>query len=314
MKIVIIGGSGHVGSYLVPELVNQGHYVVNISRQLRKPYFAAEEWQKVEQVTLDRSNDQEFTSVIAALLPDVVIDMICFTTDSARQLVNELEGKIQHFIHCGSMWVHGHSDYVPATESQVRKPICNYGKQKLAIENYLLEKAANGFPATVLHPGHITGPGWLPINPAGNLNPDVFSRLARGEKLGLPNLGMETLHHVHAADVAAAFLLAINNPCQAVGEAFQVVSEQAITLRGFAEHVGSWFERKPNLHFVCWEEWAKTVSEKDAMLTWDHITHSPNGSIEKAKRLLGYRPRYSSMEAVKEAVDWQIAENNLLNS
>ena len=32
-----------------------------------------------------------------------------------------------------------------------------------------------------------------------------FAQIARGETLVLPNLGMETVHHVHAADVAQAF-------------------------------------------------------------------------------------------------------------
>ena len=314
MKIVIIGGSGHVGTYLVPQLVNLGHTVINVSRQLREPYFPSNEWRYVQQITLDRTEDADFDSRIASLSPDVVIDMICFTPESAEQLVNALKGKVGHFIHCGTMWVHGHSHYVPATESQYRKPICNYGKQKLAIEANLLDQAISGFPATILHPGHITGPGWMPINAAGNLNPEVFRILAHGKQLSLPNFGMETLHHVHASDVASAFILAINNPQESIGEAFHVVSEQAITLRGYAEHVASWFEREANLSFLCWEEWKTTVSEDDAKLTWDHIAHSPNGSIEKAKRLLGYKPRYSSMEAVKDALDWQIAENNLLLS
>jgi uncharacterized protein YbjT (DUF2867 family) len=36
-RIVIIGGSGHVGSYLLPALVERGHEVVNISRGAAKP-------------------------------------------------------------------------------------------------------------------------------------------------------------------------------------------------------------------------------------------------------------------------------------
>jgi nucleoside-diphosphate-sugar epimerase len=44
------------------------------------------------------------------------------------------------------------------------------------------------------------------------------------------------------------------------------------------------------------------VSEEDAAATWDHIAHSPCCSIEKAKRI-GYQPRYSSLEAVRESVD-----------
>jgi nucleoside-diphosphate-sugar epimerase len=41
-------------------------------------------------------------------------------------------------------------------------------------------------------------------------------------------------------------------------------------------------------------------------MTWDHIAHSPNCSIAKARRLLGYHPRYSSLQAVRESVDWLI--------
>ena len=311
MKIVVIGASGHVGTYLIPHLICLGHSVINISRQQRQPYFLSAEWEEVEQITLNRTQP-DFGVRIAALSADVVIDMICFTQEEAKLLATAINGKIQHFIHCGTMWVHGYSTYVPATEGQDRKPFCEYGKQKLAIETYLLNHAPAGFPATVLHPGHITGPGWLPINPAGNLNPEVFRILARGAKLQLPNLGLETLHHVHASDVASAFIRAINKPEVAIGEAFQIVSEQAITLRGYAEVTGSWFGKQADLEFVCWDRWKTNVSEEDAKLTWDHIAHSPNGSIEKAKRLLGYQPRYSGMEAVKEAVDWQIAENNLL--
>ncbi|GAG65857.1 unnamed protein product, partial [marine sediment metagenome] len=62
------------------------------------------------------------------------------------------------------------------------------------------------FPATVLHPGHIVGEGWAPLNPAGHFNPEVFTKLARGRELVLPNLGLETVHHVHADDVAQVFI------------------------------------------------------------------------------------------------------------
>jgi nucleoside-diphosphate-sugar epimerase len=35
MRIVVIGGTGHIGSFLVPRLVRAGHEVVNISRGTR---------------------------------------------------------------------------------------------------------------------------------------------------------------------------------------------------------------------------------------------------------------------------------------
>jgi nucleoside-diphosphate-sugar epimerase len=43
-------------------------------------------------------------------------------------------------------------------------------------------------------------------------------------------------------------------------------------------------------------------------VTWDHIAHSPNCSIAKARKLLGYEPRYSSLEAVRESLDWLIEQ------
>ena len=256
--------------------------------------------------------DGRFGQEIRDLGPDVVIDMVCFTLASAQQLVEALRGQVQHFLHCGTIWVHGHSAQVPTTEEQPRKPFGQYGINKAQIEAYLLEEARRGgFPATILHPGHIVGAGWAPLNPAGHFNTEVFEGLARGDELALPNLGMETVHHVHADDVAQAFMKAIANRSTAVGESFHVVSPAALTLRGYAEAMAAWFGKEPKLRFVPWEQWRTAVSAQDAEYTWDHIAHSPNCSIAKAVRLLDYRPRYTSLQAVFESVGWLTAEGRI---
>jgi nucleoside-diphosphate-sugar epimerase len=310
MRVVVIGGTGHVGTYLVPRLVEAGHEVTHVSRSRRTPYQPHVAWKSVQQVMMDRAAEEaagNFGPRIRSLHPDVVIDMICFTLESAYHLVGALRGDVQHFLHCGTIWVHGPSVQVPTTEEQPRHPFGEYGIQKAAIEAYLLNEARRyGFPATILHPGHIVGPGWEPLNPAGHFNPRVFTQLAHGEELALPNLGMETVHHVHADDVAQAFMRAMANRSTAVGESFHVVSPAALTLRGYAEAVAAWFNQPARLRFVGWEEWRTTVSEEEANATWDHIAHSPNCSIAKAQRLLDYRPRYSSLQAVYEAVSWLI--------
>src|SRR5271169_6146271 len=123
------------------------------------------------------------------------------------------------------------------------------------------------------NPGHIVGPGWEPLNPAGHFNPEVFERLARGEEVILPNLGLETVHHVHADDVAKAFVQAMVHRSVAIGENFHVVSAAALSLRGYAETVSAWFGKNASLRFLSWDEWRKTVSKEDAAATWDHIAH-----------------------------------------
>jgi nucleoside-diphosphate-sugar epimerase len=306
MRVIIIGGTGHVGTFLVPRLVLAGHEVISVSRKKREPYVSHPAWESVKQIVIDREEadrSNSFGRQILKLSPDIVIDMICFTPESARSIAETLNGHIQHFLHCGTIWVHGHSELVPTVETQPRRPFGEYGINKAAIESLLLtEHRRTGFPVTILHPGHIVGPGWAPLNPAGHFNPEVFNILAEGKELLLPNLGLETVHHVHADDLAQAFHKAIDNRNQALGESFHIVSEQALTLRGYATSMAAWYGKAANLRFLPWDEWKETLSKEEAEATLDHISHSPNCSIEKARKLLNYAPRYSSLQAVQESV------------
>ena len=314
MRIVVIGGSGHIGTYLSPMLVEAGHEVVCVSRGMREPYQPHSAWNTIEMVPLDRDAEEareDFGTRVAKLGAEVVIDLTCYKPSSAEQLAEALRGRVGHFLHCGTIWVHGHSVVVPTREDAPRAPFGDYGLRKLAIETFLLNEAQSGFPATVLHPGHLVGPGWAPINPAGNFNVEVFANLAAGREVLLPNLGMETLHHVHAADVASAFVRAVKRRDDAVGVSFHVTSSGAVTLRGYAERIAAYFGREPILRFLPWEEWRTHFAEKDARTTWDHIARSPHCSIEKARSLLGYEPRYGSMDAVEESVSWLVRNGRL---
>jgi nucleoside-diphosphate-sugar epimerase len=317
MRVAIIGGTGHIGSYLTPRLADAGHTVLCISRGLKEPYRKHSAWKRIEHVTMDRAVEEAeggFGKRIAQLDTEAVIDLTCYEPRSAEQLVAALRGTDTHLLHCGTIWVHGPSVVVPTTEDEPRRAFGDYGIKKAAIETYLLSEARTAaLPITLLHPGHLVGPGWAPVNPAGNFNPEVFSRLLRGAPVQLPNIGMETLHHVHADDVAQCFQKAMENRSSALGQSFHVVSAAALTLRGYAERVATWFGRTAQLEFLPWEEWKLGVSPKEATVTWDHIAHSPNCSIAKARKLLAYEPRYSSLQAVRESVDW-LTENNAIKA
>jgi nucleoside-diphosphate-sugar epimerase len=306
MRVVVIGGTGHIGTYLTPRLVEAGHEVLCVSRGTKAPYRGHAAWRSVRNIHLDREAEERsanFGEKIAALDPQVVIDLTCYLPESATQLAESLMGRVEHLIHCGTIWVHGHSCIVPTSEDAPRSPFGEYGIRKTAIERYLLGLSRlKGMSITILHPGHLVGAGWNPVNPQANFNPDIFTSIAKGDPVILPNFGMETLHHVHADDVAQAFLQAMARRSTAVGEAFHVVSAAALTLRGFAQRMAQWFGTEARLEFQPWDEWKKTANERDGRHTWDHIAHSPNCSIAKAQQLLNYQPRYSSLEAVQEAV------------
>jgi nucleoside-diphosphate-sugar epimerase len=309
-RVVVIGATGHIGTYLVPRLVDGGHEVIAVSRGVRGPYYASPQWDAVTTVTADReAEDAEgtFGDRMAAWHPDVVVDLICFTKTSAQQLVDALRPSRPLLVHCGTIWVHGPALRVPVTESEPRTAYGEYGTGKAEIETLLhQETRAGGVPAVVLHPGHISGPGWPVITPAGNLDPAAWTALATGRPLALPDHGLGVLHHVHADDVAQAFERALSRPA-AIGASFHVVAEQAMTQRGLAVGVAQWFGREAVLDFVDWAEFIRRAGPEHAEVTREHTVRSITASITRAREVLQYAPRYSSLEALHEALAWLVA-------
>ncbi len=59
MRVIVIGGSGHIGTYLTPRLVRGGYETVVVSRNQRQPYHADPAWESVERVKLDRQSEEE---------------------------------------------------------------------------------------------------------------------------------------------------------------------------------------------------------------------------------------------------------------
>jgi nucleoside-diphosphate-sugar epimerase len=309
-RVVVIGATGHIGTYLIPRLVRGGHEVIALSRGTREPYRSSPLWQQVTRVTADREAEDAagtFGDRIAALRADAVIDLVCFTAASAQQLVDALRPARPLLLHCGTIWVHGPALRVPVTEDEPRTAYGEYGTGKAEIEALLhRETMAGGVPAVVLHPGHISGPGWPVITPAGNLDPDAWTRLAVGQPLALPDHGLGVLNHVHADDVAQAFELALTRPA-AIGASFHVVAEQAMTLRGLAAGVAQWFGREPVLDLVDWDELERRIGPEHATATREHTFRSIAASIARGREVLGYAPRFSSLDALHEALTWLVA-------
>lgn len=310
-KVIVIGGKGRVGSYLIPMLRETGFEVINISRGQTTPPREEAFWSKVQQVNLDR-NQEDFPKNVLGLKPDVVIDMVCFKSREMERLVSALKGQVNHYLVCGSLWIHGPSTLVPCPEHINRNPVGEYGREKLKMDETIQQLyARSGFPGTIFHPGHIVAEGFRPINPQGNFNLQVFSDLRHGRPVILPNLGMETLHHVHAADIARLILALIHAGSISYGQAFHAASPQAVSLSGYAREVASWFGRKALLSFQPFETWKKSVSHEDAEATYDHLSRSPSASMEKARRLLNFTPRFTSFQAVRAALNWLIQNGDL---
>jgi len=315
MRIVVIGATGHIGTFLVPRLVRAGHEVVAVSRGTRSAYVDAPEWAQVERIVADRDQedrDGTFGARIAGLHADAVVDLVCFTLPSAAALVAALRGSSTHLVHCGSIWRAGVSHVLPITEENATAPFGEYGTQKDAIARMLKrETAEGGVVTTSLHPGHISGPGWMPIGPLGNLDPTVWTRLAAGEPLAVPGLGAETMAHVHADDVAQAFQLAVEHRDAAAGEDCFVTASTALTVRGYAHLAASWFGQEARLESVSWDRFRDATAPEHVAASWEHLSRSQVFSTEEPRRLLGYEPAYTAEETVLDAVRWLVEHDGV---
>lgn len=316
MRITVIGGTGHIGSFLGPQLVEGGHRVTVISRGRHAPYAQdqpghADAWEQVQQVTCDRGEaeaDGTFGALVADTDPEAVADLTCFTVDQARHLAAHLDG--QMLVHTGSVWAFGRSTVVPTPEDAPKRPFGEYGIAKAALEEFWLHEQ-DRVKASVVHPGHISGPGWPAINPAGNVDLDVYRQLLHDGSCLLPDEGMGLLQHVHAADVATMHRLALEKPEASAGWAFNAVCTSSLTLRGYAELVAQHVGQEPRLELLPWAQWAEIVGEENAALTFDHVSRSPHHSMERAERLLGFTPAHSIQETVLESLQWLIDHGRL---
>ncbi|MFT4006094.1 MAG: NAD-dependent epimerase/dehydratase family protein [Lacrimispora sp.] len=306
MKVAVIGAYGHIGTYLVPMLIKDGNEVIAISRGISKPYEENPLWEKAIKVKLDRNTESDFAKIIADMHPEVVIDLINFNLNETKLMVSALKGtNCKQYLYCSSCWAHSRAEILPVNSDDMSsEPLCDYGKDKLASENYLRnEYEQNGFPATCIRPGQISGPGWAIIGPWGNVSLTPFQRIANGEKIMLPNFGMETVHHVHGYDVAQCFYKAVIHRDKALGEVFEAASGNSITLYGYAKLMYSFFGKDPQIGFMPWKEWCEYEgNDEECESTYLHIARSGSYNIDKEKELLDYHPKYTNVETIKIAV------------
>jgi len=238
--------------------------------------------------------------------PDIIVDLVNFNIADTKKIVDAFRGtKLSHYLYCSSCWAHGFAKTIPFDpDDTAKEPIDDYGRDKFASEMFLKEEyRKNGFPATIIMPGQISGPGWTIINPWGNTSLRVFQDIAAGKEIALPNFGQEIIHHVHGYDVAQVFFQAVTHREQALGESFDAEAAGHITLYGYARHMYEFFKREPKIRFLPWPEWcAYEGNPEECDHTYYHIARSGVFTIEKARRLLDYEPKYTCTETIDLAV------------
>ncbi len=302
-RVLVIGGSGHIGSYLVPRLVAAGYHVLVYTRGNTKPYPQHPLWRRVEIITGDREKEEEQGALgerIRSLKLYALIDIVAFEEKSARYLVEALAHSETHLLMCTTAWVYGKTRTIPTYEDAPRFPENDYARKKVAIEDVLFDATQRGVVrSTIIRPTHITGPGKTFVTPFGDHDPKPVQQILNGEEIILLDGGFSTLHHVHPSDVAELFFQALEKPTHSIGEAFNCGAPYAMTFFGLGEFLAHHFGRTFRFTNMSLEEYTQRYGypEEAAM----HVRQGCAVSMEKAKELLRFVPRYTPEAAVLEA-------------
>lgn len=299
-KVLIIGARGHIGSFLVNRFVNAGWEVTALSRTEKQPYaFNREIWQNVRSVFMPRGQYIEGEYLEKERF-DAVCDLVCYTPAECSDIVNKLSHG-EFYLQLGSIWTYENKQYLPVDENHPKNSAESYGREKGLVEDMVLSLCEGGkLRGAVVHPGHISSGEWMPINPQGNLDKVVYDKIRRGEKVLLPFLGLPTLQHVHAEDLAEVIAACVEQPEKANGQAFISAAESAMTMRAITENLFAYFGHEPNIGYVSWEKLEREIGKENAAVTMDHVSHSPCATPAKALRVLGVKHKHGILDIYKE--------------
>ncbi|MBA3317706.1 MAG: NAD-dependent epimerase/dehydratase family protein [Gemmatimonadales bacterium] len=317
---LVTGATGFTGSHLVRALVADGARVRVIARsaerarQMLPPSVDIVEGDIADPHIVERAVQGVSTVYhLAALYREAKHRDTRYrevNVDASRRLLDAaVETGVRRYVHCSTVGVHGHIASPPADEQTAYEPGDVYQETKCEAER-LAYSYRDRIPLAIARPTAIYGPGDTRLL-------KMFRMVAR-QRFPLLGGGENFYHMVHVNDLVRGLRLLGTHP-KAVGEIFILGGERYLKLSELvgiiAEAAGvpaPWI-RLPAKPF----QLAGSLVEKLCIpfgieppihrRRVDFYTKSRAFSIEKAKRLIGYRPEVGLEEGIRETLDRYVA-------
>jgi nucleoside-diphosphate-sugar epimerase len=307
MQVIVFGGTGWVGHHIA-RYFHQAGCQVTIASRGKKNDFISVIPTGIEHLTLDKTRETEMAAVFNNQY-DIVIDSV--PTEASFDLIHKYARGLKHYIHCSSTGAYAPLPFIPCDETAPYKgfPYGSGWKQKVIVDTKALGSfKEHGFPATVIRPCYITGPGMLPLDNLGGRRKEFISDIINNVPLDLPDNGLALLQPIHVEDLAASFLLAVQHEVS-IGQVYNICLEKAVTLNTYLAINAGCFKTKPNINYLPLEEMIKkygnTINETGLRFLATHMCFD----ISKARTQLGYRPKHTTKEAIEETALWTAKEH-----
>ena len=323
--VLVTGATGLTGGALTRRLVEAGHDV----RALVRSASAASELadKGVELVQGDVANSQDVDRAVAGCQRVYHIAAVFRTAghpDSYYHDVNiggtenvlaaARRRGVQRTVHCSTVGVHGNVSRIPSDETAPYNPGDVYQETKLGGELRAQAAIAAGQPISIVRPAGIYGPGDLRFL--------KLFRTIRRRTFRMFGSGDVPYHLTYIDDLVDGIVLCGEHPA-APGEIFIIAGDEYVSLnelvRLVAESVGV---KPPRGHLPLWPllTAARICEAVCRPLGVDPPLHMRRCEFfikaraftnEKARNLLGYRPRTRIQEGIQNTALWYMSQGLL---
>ena len=299
MKVLVLGGSRFIGLHLVRLLHDDGHHVTVLNRGQTQANLP----DSVVRLIADRADTEQVKAALKDDSYDVVFDISAYTTSTLKPVIEILEGRVGRFVFCSTTSVYGPNDTIPIEEDFPlhRTPDASqYARDKIECEDFLVEAFnQRGFPMTILRPPYVYGPD----NYLKAREFSYFARLKQGRKIIIPGDGLTPVHPVHVDDLADAFA-AVPGKSQTLGQTYTICSPDAITANGYVRAMAEIMGVSADI--VNMEP--RDYDALDQQLYPFEWAVSRIYSTDKARRDLGWSPRFHMRDGLEMTYRWWLAE------
>ena len=251
MRILLIGGTGLISVGIVRHLLNRGAEVVCFNRGKSNARDVRPLPEAVRQVHGNRDEPGALSKAFEGQRFDAVIDMICFTPKQCQTTIELARQVTDQLLFCSTVCTYGVKipSSVLVSESFPQEPISEYGRNKLACEQMVLNTHARGdFSATVIRPSHTYGEGAPLID---NLEPDgpAWSRILDDQPVLCAGDGLALWMSTHRDDVGKLFAHAVGNP-KVAGKCYNATTDRAFTWVDYYREAADALGKRANTIFM----------------------------------------------------------------
>ena len=301
---LVTGGAGFIGSHLAEELLRRGHRVriadsfitgkrENLAHlagaelmegDLAEPRVAERAVQGIEYVL-----HQAAIPSVPRSVKDPITSNRANVTATLNVLVAARDAGVKRLVYAGSSSAYGNTPTLPKHEAMPTSPLSPYALQKLVGEQYCqMFTQLYGFEAVTTRYFNVFGPRQDPGSPYSGVISLFATAIPAGRQPIIYGDGEQTRDFTYIANVVDGVLRACEAP-KAAGEVINVATGLRISLNDLVRVINTLVGS--NIAPIYKEERAGDIRDSQA-------------DISKAKAILGYTPRVSFEDGLKQTLEW----------